>query len=128
MQHLVPLFSCLQRVTFSSLTVVLALGLISVCWANEELDQAIRQARGNIQELSTALERDPRAEKAEQWRASLEEHQAQLKQLLGQRFPEIQHAIKGAEDDLQELRAKAKKSGGEQRQEIEKKLHQAEDQ
>ena len=29
---------------------------------------------------------------------------------------------------MQELRAKAKKSGGEQRQEIEKKLHQAEDQ
>ena len=128
MQHRVPLFSRLLRVTFSSLTVVLALGLISVCWANEELDQAIRQVRGNIQELSTALERDPRAEKAEQWRASLEEHQAQLKQLLGQRFPEIQHAIKGAEDDLQELRAKAKKSGGEQRQEIEKKLHQAEEQ
>ena len=128
MQHRVPLFSRLLRVTFSSLTVVLALGLISVCWANEELDQAIRQVRGNIQELSTALERDPKAEKSEQWRASLEEHQAQLKQLLGQRFPEIQHAIKGAEDDLQELRAKAKKSGGEQRQEIEKKLHQAEDQ
>ena len=128
MQHRVPLFSRLLRVTFFSLTVVLALGLILVCWANEELDQAIRQARGNIQELSTALERDPRAEKSEQWRASLEEHQAQLKQLLGQRFPKIQHAIKGAEDDLQELRAKAKKSEGEQRQEIEKKLHQAEDQ
>ncbi len=90
MQHRVPLFLRLQRVTFSSLTVVLDLGLISVCWANEELDQAIRQARGNIRKLSTALERDPRAEKSEQWRASLEEHQAQLKQLLGQRFPEIQ--------------------------------------
>ena len=51
MQHRVPLFSRLLRVTFSSLTVVLALGLISVCWANEELDQAIRQVRGNIQEL-----------------------------------------------------------------------------
>ena len=90
MQHRVPLFSRLLRVTFFSLTVVLALGLILVCWANEELDQAIRQARGNIQELSPALERDPKAGKSEQWRASLEEHQAQLKQLLGQRFPEIQ--------------------------------------
>ena len=110
------------------MTVVLALGLISVCWAKEKLDRAIRQARGNIRELSTALEREPKADKAEQWKAALEEYQAQLKQLLGQRFPEIQQAIKGAEDDLQQLRAKAKKSQGEHRPEIENKLHQAEKQ
>jgi len=110
MRQPVPLFSRWLSVTFFSLTVVLALGLISVCWAKEELDRAIRQARGNIRELSTALEREPKAEKAEQWKAALEEYQAQLKQLLDQRFPEIQQAIKGAEDDLQQLRAKAKKS------------------
>lgn len=128
MRQPVPLFSRWLSVTFFSLTVVLALGLISVCWAKEELDRAIRQARGNIRELSTALEREPKAEKAEQRKAALEEYQAQLKQLLGQRFPEIQQAIKGAEDDLQQLRAKAKKSQGEHRPEIENKLHQAEKQ
>ena len=80
MRQPVPLFSRWLSVTFFSLTVVLALGLISVCWAKEELDRAIRQARGNIRELSTALEREP---KAEQRKTALEEYQAQLKQLLG---------------------------------------------
>jgi hypothetical protein len=83
MRQPVPLFSRWLSVTFFSLTVVLALGLISVCWAKEELDRAIHQARGNIRELSTALEREPKAEKAEQRKAALEEYQAQLKQLLG---------------------------------------------
>ena len=88
--------------------------LTSTSVANEELDQAIRNTRGNIQELSSALERRPEAEKADQWRASLKESRARWQQLISRRFPDIHQAIQKTQEALQELRAQTEESQGGQ--------------
>ncbi|HIA70639.1 TPA: hypothetical protein EYN98_32255, partial [Candidatus Poribacteria bacterium] len=118
----------LRRVLFLSLFVNLTIVLTSIGVANEELDQAIRNTRGNIQELSTALERRPETEKANQWRASLKEYRARLQQLINRRFPEIHQAIQQTQEALQELRAQAEESQGEQLHEITQRMHKKENQ